>query len=134
MNTTKAAGKSGFDWLKEGTFYIHGLVYMFVRVLVNVNMTLRPFYLSYVTGYGDSDDPTVPRSPSPIELALVPLTAYIMSLLFSLFVQQTMTRKLRNRFLPMLISILIITCASFPLYFLSRDTDTRWLVYPLAGF
>ena len=85
-NTTKAAGKSGFDWLKEGTFYIHGLVYMFVRVLVNVNMTMRPFYLSYVNGYGESDDPLVARSPSPKEVALVPLTAYIVSLLFSLFV------------------------------------------------
>lgn len=27
-------------WLKEGSFYIHGLVYMIVRIAVNVTMVL----------------------------------------------------------------------------------------------
>lgn len=33
------------DWLKSGTFYVHGFVYMLVRVAVNVTMTVQPFYL-----------------------------------------------------------------------------------------
>jgi hypothetical protein len=38
-------GKSPSDWLKEGTFYVHGFVYMIVRIAVNVTMTVQPFYL-----------------------------------------------------------------------------------------
>jgi len=33
-------GKSAGDWLKEGTFYVHGIVYMVVRIAVNVTMTV----------------------------------------------------------------------------------------------
>lgn len=38
-------GKGATDWLKEGTFYVHGLVYMMVRIAVNITMTVQPFYL-----------------------------------------------------------------------------------------
>ena len=33
-------GKSPSEWLKEGTFYVHGMVYMVVRIAVNVTMTV----------------------------------------------------------------------------------------------
>lgn len=45
-----------------------------------------------------------------------------------------MTRCLRNRFLPMLLSILIIFATSFPLLFLDDNKTTRNFVYPLAAF
>ena len=45
-----------------------------------------------------------------------------------------MTQKFRNRFLPMLVAILVIAATSTPLLFLSEDPSTRWLVYPLAAF
>jgi len=45
-----------------------------------------------------------------------------------------MTRRLRNRFLPMLVAILIIVTTSVPLLFLTHDPKIRWLVYPLAAF
>jgi len=35
-----SGGKTAFDWLKSGTFYVHGMVYMLVRVAVNVTMTI----------------------------------------------------------------------------------------------
>ena len=44
--------RSPLDWLKEMTFYIHGLIYMLVRIAVNVTMTAQPFYLQLVLGYG----------------------------------------------------------------------------------
>jgi hypothetical protein len=38
---SKAKGGRDFKaWLKEGNFYIHGMVYMLVRVAVNVTMTV----------------------------------------------------------------------------------------------
>ena len=33
-------------WLQDGSFYIHGLVYMLVRIAINVNATIQPFYLN----------------------------------------------------------------------------------------
>jgi Na+/melibiose symporter-like transporter len=114
--------------LKEGTFYIHGLVYMMVRIAVNVTMTVQPFYVVNVTRFEVTES-----NPSPYQLALVPLLSYITSLVFSLFIQQRMTRTLKNRMLPMLVAIVIITSSSLPLIFLTGDPSIRWLIYPLAA-
>jgi hypothetical protein len=67
------------DWLKEGTFYIHGFVYMVVRIAVNVTMTVMPFYLQNSIKFKSTS------SPTPPELAAVPLGQYIASLIFSLY-------------------------------------------------
>jgi len=80
-----------------------------------------------VTGFERSAE-----RPTPIQLALVPLLSYVSSLVFSLYFQQRMTRYLRNRFLPLLISIIVITCSSAPLYFLGNN-KYRDLVYPLSA-
>ena len=87
-------GRDWKGWLKEPTFYIHGFVYMLVRISVNVTMTVQPFYLQCVTGFGlpDKDAPCKSEgegddsNPTPIELALVPLISYILSLIFSVWI------------------------------------------------
>lgn len=58
----KKTGKQWNDWLKLETFYIYGMVYMVVRVAINVTMTIQPFYLQEVTGYGQDkkDDDSTP--------------------------------------------------------------------------
>ena len=45
--------KDWIGWLKEGTFYLHGAVYMIVRIATNVTMTVQPFYLNKVAGFED---------------------------------------------------------------------------------
>jgi hypothetical protein len=37
---TVKTGKTWRDWLKLETFYIYGMVYMMVRVAINLTMTL----------------------------------------------------------------------------------------------
>mmetsp|Transcript_36658 Transcript_36658/g.56224 ORF Transcript_36658/g.56224 Transcript_36658/m.56224 type:complete len:204 (-) Transcript_36658:50-661(-) len=103
------------------------MVYMLVRVAVNVTMTMQPFYLNIVTGFTETEE-----NPTPVQLAVVPLISYVISLIFSLFIQQPMTRCLRNRFLPMLIAIVTLIITSAPLAFLN-ETNRIW-VYPLCGF
>ena len=120
------ASKDWKAWLKEGTFYIHGFVYVVARVAICVSMSLQPFYIVNVTGFEVTD-----AQPTPLELALVPFVSYVVSLLFSVFLQQRMTRCLRNRFLPMLLANLIIIGSSVPLCFLTPAENIRWLVYPL---
>jgi len=104
------------------------MVYMMVRIAVNVTMTMQPFYLEAVTGFKSTDE-----APTPLQLAIVPLFSYICSMLFSLYLQQPMTRYLRNRMYPMLVSIVVIGSTSIPLAFLD-DGWSRNLVYPLAAF
>ena len=66
--------------MKEAQFYIFGFVYMFARVAMNTTATIMPLYLKEVTKF------TAPAGmETPIALASVPLTAYICSLLFSVF-------------------------------------------------
>jgi hypothetical protein len=39
-NKRGTGGRDWKAWLNEGTFYVHGMVYMLVRVAVNVTMTV----------------------------------------------------------------------------------------------
>ena len=124
-------GKTAGDWLKEGTFYVHGLVYMVVRIAVNVTMTMMPFYLQNSIKFKSTTG-----SPTPPELAAVPLCQYVFSLIFSIYLQAPMTRCLRNRMYPMLVSIVIIAATSFPLLYVPSEEDSGLsnLVYPLIAF
>lgn len=95
-NLSGANGKDWRAWLGKGTFYVHGMVYMLVRVAVNVTMTVQPFYLEkalkfkaeqshrnycmYYTGFKPEDN-----QPTPFELSAVPLGSYITSLIFSIW-------------------------------------------------
>jgi len=125
-SVTITKGRDWKGWLKEGTFYVHGMVYMSVRIAVNVTMTVQPFYVTAVLKYEKTKE-----DPTPYQLALVPLLSYVTSLIFSLFIQGPMTRTLKNRFLPMLVAIVIIILTSLPLLFL--DESSRWLIYPTAA-
>ena len=129
MKNKKVGGKSATDWLGEGTFYVHGLVYTMVRIAVNVTMTVQPFYLQNSLLFTSSD----PSSPTPTEIASVPLGSYITSLIFSVYFQQAMTRCLRNRMYPMLVAIVIIVSTSIPLIFLDTSGNARLLVYPCVA-
>jgi len=59
------------DWLIDGSFYIHGLVYTLVRIAITVNATLQPFYLNQITKFEKTED-----LPTPLPLAIVPLISY----------------------------------------------------------
>jgi len=43
--------KYWYNWLSEGQFYLYGMVYMIVRIAVNITMSVQPFYLIEVTGF-----------------------------------------------------------------------------------
>ena len=36
-NGSKVVGKKWTDWLCDGNFYVHGIVYMSVRISINVS-------------------------------------------------------------------------------------------------
>jgi len=120
--------KQWYDWFKEGQFYVYGLVYMLVRIAVNVTMSVQPFYLITVTGFIETED-----NPTPLAIALTPLVSYITSLIFSLYFYKPMVQRLRNRFYPLFLSIIVITLGSLPYVFLTSDPNVRWVVYILSS-
>ena len=118
------------QWLKEGAFYVHGVVYMFGRLAMNVTMTLMPFYVKNVLEYGSNTD----ENETPIEIALVPLTSYAASIVFSLFFYKRIMARFGNRFVPLIIAVVLITIASVPFLFMQKSF--RGLIYactPIQG-
>lgn len=81
-----------------------------------------------MTGFKRTED-----NPTPIAIALTPLVSYITSLLFSVVLYKPMMQRLRNRFYPLFLSIMIISLGSLPYIFLNSDHNTRWLVYVLSS-
>jgi Na+/melibiose symporter-like transporter len=78
QNGSGKKGKTPKDWLGETQFYIFGLVYMFVRLALNMTATFTPFYLTTVCGFV-SDEGT------SVAIAAEPLVSYSFSLILSVY-------------------------------------------------
>lgn len=115
-------------WLTQGQFWIFALVFMMVKVVVNVLMTMQPFYLSYVTGF-QSTSPI----DTPIQISLIPLISYISSTLFSILMYRRMMILMKNRTKPFLLGLIIIAASSLPYFFFSDDKSTNWPIYICSG-
>lgn len=100
---------------------------MFVRLALNMTATFTPFYLTTVCGF-QSDTGT------SVAIAAEPLVSYTFSLILSVGFQAKITQKYRNRFIPMLMSLVLTTIGSIPFMFLSSDNWSKYLVYVLAAF
>jgi len=119
-----AEGRNWKGWLKEPNFYIHGVVYMMIRIAINVTMTLTPFYIVGITQFV-----TTKENPTPYQLALVPMLSYIASMVFSIFIQHRLAFK--NRVIPIFVGNIILMFSSLPLMFLNGESSVRIWIYPL---
>jgi len=99
---------------------------MFARISLNVTASIMPLYLDVVTEFKPPEG-----KDTNLALAAVPLSAYIASLLFSVFLQNWMTQRFRNRLIPMSISIVVTALGSIPMAFLGSGSN-RWAIYALA--
>jgi Cu/Ag efflux pump CusA len=104
-----------------------GMVYMFSRLALNMAATFTPLYLTTVVGF-------VEEEGTSVAVSLVPFASYFFSFMVSTFLMDSIIRKFRNRFKPMLIATIVSLIGFLPLLFLEPDNWTRWLVYPLACF
>lgn len=114
MAKKEIQGKQPSDWLKEAQFYFFGLVYMFARLALNCNATMMPFYLISSLQF----KPLPGLETSPV-IALVPLISYMCSLVFTLKFQKPITQRFANRFIPMLMALIVTTIGALPLLFVS---------------
>lgn len=119
--------KSWTAWFKESQFYLYAVVYTMTRMAINVVMTVQSLYLINVLKFSaDRKDQT------PLAVSITPLISYVASLLFQLFVYKIMLSKLRNRYLPMLIAIIVTSAGSIPLFII--QPETRNWVYACSPF
>ena len=107
-------GKTAGDWLKDGSFYLHGGIYMFVRLAMNLAMSVIPFYLTYVLGVAEPS----PENGSPVIVALVPLVSFLCSALFSIFAYKSVIAYFGNRLIPLFLGALTIAAGSIPFLFM----------------
>ena len=119
-------GKSIGEWLKEGSFYMYGLIYMFARMVMNLSMSIQPFYAIYVLKVSKEED-----EPNPPFIALVPLASFICSAAFSLLIYKRMVQYFGNRSMPLLIGAIVITIGSVPYIFM--QPSFKWLIFVCAG-
>jgi len=109
---------------------------MFARIAINCTATIFPFYLQISLGFAGS-----PSRPTSVILALVPLSAYVASMLFSIFLQQKMTQKFANRLKPLGLAVVLVAVSSIPLLYVTGPSNLvpgpnnwsiAWMVFPLA--
>lgn len=100
---------------------------MFARLALNMAATFTPLYLKTALRFEDPDGGT------SLAISLVPFCSYILSFIVSTFVVEWIIRTFRNRFIPMMFSMIVSILGFGPLYFLEPNDWTRNLVYPLAA-
>lgn len=105
--------KQWYQWFTKGPFYVYCLVFVLVRSAISIIGSIFSFYLVNVLMIKQD-----PKSPTPIPIALTPLISYAVSLAFHLFLFGRLAGALKNRYMPMLVGIAIITAGSIPMLFL----------------
>jgi Na+/melibiose symporter-like transporter len=118
-------------WLKKPDFYVYMLVYMFVRLSINVTQSVIPFYMEYMLKYPKTED-----GGTPIQLSIVLLISTIGSIFNSAFLQSALERRItnpkNNRLLMISIASLFVSIGCVPMFFL--DENFRYPIYGLAFF
>lgn len=105
---------------------------MFVRIAINVSMSLYPFYLNKGLHYEITKE-----NPTPTPLALAPLLQYVVSIIFSFRYQAKLTNYLKSRTGPMFVGLILTILSSVPLKLIAmyvevpanRDSSVKDLCY-----
>jgi Na+/melibiose symporter-like transporter len=114
-------------WLTKPDFYMYMLVYMFVRLSINITQSVIPFYMEYMLKFHKTQD-----GGTPIEISIVLLISTFGSILNSTVLQSAIERKIKNprnnRLVMISISALFVLLGCVPMFFLSEELN-----YPIYG-
>jgi len=111
-------------WLKKSDFYFYIVVYMLIRLSINITSTIVPFYMQIVLGYELTKDG---GTPYPITLCL--LLSTIGSIANSLFFEKIIeknSKKEYQRIILLFSAFIFVAIGCLPVYFLSKE-----LRYPI---
>jgi Na+/melibiose symporter-like transporter len=116
-------------WLAKPDFYMYMLVYMFVRLSINITQSVIPFYMEYMLKFSKTQD-----GGTPIQISIVLLISTFGSILNSTVLQSAIEKKIKNprnnRLIMISISAVFVFSGCIPMFFLSEDL--KYPIYFLA--
>lgn len=123
-NTNSGEEINWIYWMKKPDFYYYIIVYMFVRLSINITSTIIPFFMELVLGYPKTAD-----GGTPYEITVCLLISTLGSIFNSLFLQKFIeisSNTGNKRIVLIIIANIFVALGCIPLYFLSED-----LAYPI---
>jgi Na+/melibiose symporter-like transporter len=118
-------------WLTKPDFYAYILVYMFVRLSINVTQSVIPYYLQFILRFDKTED-----GGTPFEFSIILLISTVGSIINSLLIQAVIEKKIknanRNRLILMSLAAFFVSIGCVPMFFL--DENFKYPIYLLAFF
>lgn len=99
-------------WLKKPTFYKYIVIYMLVRLSINVTTSMLPYYLEYILGFHKTE-----FGGTPVQISLIYLFSTSGCLFNSLYLQKYL-EKYNSRVIMMLSAWMFSLCGLLPIIFL----------------
>jgi Na+/melibiose symporter-like transporter len=115
-------------WMSKSNYYAYMLVYMFIRLSINVTCTVIPFYLEYILKYKKTES-----GGTPLEFSIVMLISTVGSIFNSLVIQYYIEKAIQShnkRKILMLIAAITVILGCVPMMFLHENN--RWPIYGMA--
>lgn len=114
-------------WLSKIDFYVYMLVYMFVRMAINISSSLITFYCKNILKWQNKEDSTSVL----ISISLIILT--VGSVINSLVLEEFLLKKFnpkKKRLAVFIIALFFMTIGCVPIYFLNNNND--WIYFILS--
>jgi len=106
-------------WVGKAEFYYYLLVYMFVRLAINISYSMIPFYCKNVLEWIKEDGST------PIQISILLIISNCASVLNSLFIEDfflSYFHKRNHRIAIFVLSAIVVSSGCIPLFFLGPDS------------
>lgn len=116
-------------WMKKPDYYIYMLVYMFIRLSINISATMIPFYCKNVLKWVNDDGST------PVEIVLVLIIACIGSIVNSILFEGYIIAKFcdqNKRLVVFSFATVTMILGCFPIYFITPEKSG--LIFILSFF
>ena len=116
-------------WMKRLDFWVYLVIYMFVRLSINITSTMIPFYMDLVLEYSPYEN-----EGTRFEIAIALVISTCGSVFNSLFFQKYLEGKLpgENRKMVMLLAFIMVSIGCLPIFFLTKNF--RILIFFLCFF
>lgn len=127
IQLTKQSTQENIDWsywMKKTDFYAYMMVYMFVRLSINITGSMIPFYLQFVLNFERG-----PQGQTPITFSIVLLVSMSGSVFNSLVIQKFLLKS-KDRLVMIMYSGLFVCIGCLPIIYIVESN--RWIIYILC--
>lgn len=112
-------------WTKKRGYFIFMLIYVFVRLSINIVGSMIPFYCKNILQINKEDGST------PIEISMILISKDLGSIINSIYIEHYIISKfgrLHNRLVVFILATTAISLGCLPLFFLNADSAEIMIV------